>query len=219
MVLRGARRYLPRMSTAKDLAKTDRRIFVTADTHFRHREALAIFSRPHGTVEAMDAEIIAKINETVGPKDILVHLGDFMVAGGKGRVGRGDGWDEDELCRAERLRDAIQCKRIILIRGNHDPSGEKRFDAMFETVEDVVSGRGIAGVDERIVMFHYPIDQWQGRPNGGFHLHGHVHGFGAHLSRRFDVGVDVAVNAMRPRLLVDLIAELRKESPSGFTRA
>jgi calcineurin-like phosphoesterase family protein len=214
MVLRAARRYLPRMSTAKDLAKTDRRIFVTADTHFRHHEALSIFSRPYSTVDEMDAAIIARINETVGPKDILLHLGDFMVVGGKGR-----GWEEEELRRAERLRDAIQCKRIILIRGNHDPSGEKRFDAMFEAVEEIVSGRGIGGIDERIVMFHYPIQQWQGRPNGGFHLHGHVHGFGEHLSRRFDVGIDVVANAMRPRLLAELIDGLRREAPGGFTRA
>lgn len=213
MVLRADARYLSRMSTAKDLARTDRRIFVTADTHFRHAEALEIFARPYGTADEMDAAMIARINETVGPKDILVHLGDFMVVGGRGR-----GWDDDDLRRAERLRDRIACKRIVLVRGNHDPSGEKRFDALFESVDEIVSGRGIAGVDERIVMFHYPIDQWQGRPNGGFHLHGHVHGFGTHLARRFDVGVDVAANAMRPRLLVDLVAELRKEAPSGFTR-
>jgi len=204
------------MSTAKDLAKTDRRVFVTADTHFRHQESLEIFSRPFGTVDEMDAALVARINETGGAKDILVHLGDFMgVAGGKGG---GRGWDEDALRHAERLRDAIHCKRIILVRGNHDPSGEKRFDALFESVEEIVSGRGIAGVDERIVMFHYPVEQWQGRPNGGFHLHGHVHGFGAHLSRRFDVGVDVKANAMRPRALVELVAEMRKEPPSGFTR-
>jgi calcineurin-like phosphoesterase family protein len=216
MVLRVRVRYRSRMSTAKDLARTERRIFVTADTHFRHAEALEIFARPFGTADEMDAALVARINETVGAKDILVHLGDFMVvAGGKGG---GRGWDEDALRHAERLRDAIECKRIVLVRGNHDPSGEKRFDALFESVEEIVSGRGIAGVDERIVMFHYPIDQWQGRPNGGFHLHGHVHGFGAHLARRFDVGVDVAANAMRPRLLVDLVAEMRSEAPSGFTR-
>jgi calcineurin-like phosphoesterase family protein len=200
------------MSTAKDLAKTERRIFVTADTHFGHAAALEIFARPFGTVDEMDAALIARINEVVEPKDILIHLGDFMVHGG------GRGWDDDDLRRAERLRDAIHCKRIILVRGNHDPSGEKRFDALFESVEEIVSGRGIAGVDERIVMFHYPVEQWQGRPNGGFHLHGHVHGFGAHLSRRFDVGVDVKANAMRPRALVELVAEMRKEPPSGFTR-
>jgi calcineurin-like phosphoesterase family protein len=212
MVLRVRSRYRSRMSTAKDLARTDRRIFVTADTHFRHAEALEIFSRPFGTADEMDAAMIARINETVGAKDILVHLGDFMVKGG------GRGWEEDDLRRAERLRDAIECKRIVLVRGNHDPSGEKRFDAMFESVEEIVSGRGIAGVEERIVMFHYPVEQWQGRPNGGFHLHGHVHGFGAHLARRFDAGVDVPANAMRPRLLSELIAGMRTEPPSGFTR-
>ena len=90
---------------------------------------------------------------------------------------------------------------------------------MFESVEDIVSARGIAGVDERVVLFHYPIDQWQGRPNGGFHLHGHVHGHGVSLARRFDVGVDVKANAMRPRAFVDLIDVLRTTPPSGFVRA
>lgn len=200
------------MSIAKDLAKTDRRIFVTGDTHFCHEEAPLLFARPFGTTDDMDAGLLARINEVVGPKDILLHLGDFMVKGG------GRGWEEDDLRRAERLRDSIACRRIVLVRGNHDPAGERRFDRLFESVDDVVSGRGIAGIEERIVMFHYPIDQWQGRPNGGFHLHGHVHGHAARVSRRFDVGVDVAENAMRPRLLVDLIARMREEPPTGFVR-
>ena len=198
------------MSIAKELVKTTRRIFVTADTHFGHAEALRIFARPFPTAEAMDEAMIAAINASVGAKDILVHLGDFM--------GPAE-WDAKVRKRAEALRDAIACKRIYLVRGNHDPAGEKRFDALFEGVADVVSGRGIAGIDERIVMFHYPIDQWQGRPNGGFHLHGHVHGHGTRIARRFDVGVDVRENAFRPRPLVELISTLRAEPPSGFVRA
>jgi calcineurin-like phosphoesterase family protein len=205
--------YLAAMSTAKDLVKTERRIFVTADTHFRHAEAPSIFGRPFASVDAMDDALIGAINEVVGPKDVLVHLGDFMVKGG------GRAWDETELAHAERLRDRIACRRIHLLRGNHDPQGEKRFDKLFESVDDIISARGIAGVDERIVMFHYPIDQWQGRPNGGFHLHGHVHGHGTKVARRHDVGVDVRENAMRPRALVDLIATLRNEPPTGFVRA
>lgn len=201
------------MSTAKDLVKTERRIYVTADTHFRHAEALSIFGRPFSSVEEMDEAILRGINEVVGPKDVLVHLGDFLVKP-NGRT-----WDETELAHAERLRDRIACKRIHLLRGNHDPQGEKRFDRLFESVDDIISGRGIAGIDERIVMFHYPIDQWQGRPNGGFHLHGHVHGHGARIARRFDVGVDVRENAFRPRPLVELITTMRAEPPSGFVRA
>ena len=197
------------MSTAKDLIKTKRRIFVTADTHFGHDDALRIFARPFATADAMDDALIAGINEVVGAKDILVHLGDF--------TGPRE-WTAAEFRRVAALRDRIACKRIVLVRGNHDPAGEKRFDGLFESVEDIVSARGIAGVDERIVMFHYPIDQWQGRPNGGFHLHGHVHGHGAALARRCDVGVDVAANRFRPRALDELIAELRKDKPTGFVR-
>lgn len=197
------------MSIAKELVKTTRRIFVTADTHFGHAEALRIFARSYPSAEAMDEAMIAAINASVGPKDVLVHLGDFM--------GPAE-WDAKVRKRAEALRGAIACKRVYLVRGNHDPLGEKRFDALFEGVADVVSARGIAGVDERIVMFHYPISQWQGRPNGGFHLHGHVHGHGETLARRCDVGIDVAAHGGRPRGLDELIAELRKTPPSGFVR-
>ena len=197
------------MSTAKDLIKTKRRIFVTADTHFGHDDALRIFARPFATADAMDDALIAGINEVVGAKDILVHIGDF--------TGPRE-WSAVEFRRVAALRDRIACKRIVLVRGNHDPAGEKRFDGLFEAVEDIVSARGIAGVDERIVMFHYPIDQWQGRPNGGFHLHGHVHGHGATLARRCDVGVDVAASQLRPRALDELIARLRKDKPTGFVR-
>ena len=197
------------MSIAKELARTARRIFVTADTHFGHDEALRIFARPYPSAQAMDEAMIAAINATVGAKDILVHLGDFMGP---------TEWDAKARARAEVLRGAIACKRVYLVRGNHDPTGEKRFDALFEGVADIVSARGIAGVDERIVMFHYPIAQWRGRPNGGFHLHGHVHGHGEALARRCDVGVDVAAHGGRPRVLAELVGELRKTPPSGFVR-
>lgn len=198
------------MSIAKDLTSTKRRIFVTADTHFGHADAIPIFGRPYGSTDEMDDAMVAAINATVGAKDILVHLGDFM--------GPCD-WDAKARRRAESLRAMIRCKRIYLVRGNHDPSGERRFDALFEGVCDVVSARGIARIDERIVLFHYPISQWQGRPNGGFHLHGHVHGHGEQPSRRCDVGVDVKSHRGRPRDLIGLIAELRRQPPSGFTRA
>lgn len=197
------------MSIAKELVRAERRIFVTSDTHFGHREALQVFARPYRGVEEMDAAMIDAVNATVGAKDILVHLGDFL--------GPGE-WDAARRARAEEIRASIACRRVYLVRGNHDPRGEKHFDALFEEVEDIVSARGIAGVDERIVLFHYPIEQWQGRPNGGFHLHGHVHGHGERLSRRCDVGVDVAEHAGRPRELAPLIEELRRSPPTGFVR-
>ena len=198
------------MSSVKDLVKSTRRIFVTADTHFGHTEAIAQFKRPFASVDAMDEAMIANMNAVVGANDILIHLGDF--------TGPRD-WNGAECKRVAALRDRIACRHLHLVRGNHDPSNEKRFDELFESVSDVISARGISGVDERIVMFHYPIDQWQGRPNGGFHLHGHVHAFGSTVARRCDVGVDVPAHALAPQPLVELIAQLRDTPPSGFVRA
>lgn len=198
------------MSTAKELVRTDRAIWVVADTHFRHADALAWYGRPQATVDAMDDALVDAINARVGAKDLLVHLGDFA---------RVDDWTKAELDRVAALRARIACRRIHLVRGNHDPVGERRFDDLFESVDEIVSARGIAGIDERVVLFHYPIDQWQGRPNGGFHLHGHVHGHGATVARRHDCGVDVAANAFGPRLLAELVAGLRATPPSGYVRA
>ncbi len=197
------------MSTAQDLVATKRRIFVTADTHFGHEESLAIFARRFACVEEMDCALVDRINEVVGAKDILIHVGDF--------TGPRE-WNAAECKRVAALRDTINCRRIHLVRGNHDPLAQRKFDRLFESVEECISTRGLAEIDERVVMFHYPIEQWQGRPNGGFHLHGHVHGHGAIIARRCDVGVDAAGIDMRPQLLTDVVARLRQSPASGFVR-
>lgn len=197
------------MSIAKVLVRTSRRVFVTADTHFGHAEAISKFARRHRDADAMDEAMIAAINEVVGAKDILVHLGDFSGP---------RAWGTREFRNLGDLRARIACRRIHLVRGNHDPVGEERFDGLFEGVEDIVSARGIGGVDERVVLFHYPIEQWQGRPNGGFHLHGHVHGHGGEVARRCDVGIDVAAHRGRPVALVELLAQLGRSKPTGWVR-
>ncbi len=207
------------MSIVKDLQSTARRIFVTADTHFGHAEALRIFARPFADVTAMDDAYIEAINATVGPKDILLHLGDFLGP---------RSWDRGVVREAAALRERIACKRVYLVRGNHDPADEPEFDRLFEGVSDVLSVRGLSGIDERVVCFHYPIEQWQGRPNGAFHLHGHVHGHtastGTVVTRRRDVGVDVdlgdGLSPTRgaPLELRALLDAMRVHAPSGFVR-
>lgn len=41
--------------------------FVTSDTHFNHARIIELAGRPFSTVEEMDAELIRRWNETVGP--------------------------------------------------------------------------------------------------------------------------------------------------------
>ena len=160
------------------------RIFVTADTHFGHSAAIKQFARDFPDVEAMDAGLIAQINDVVGPDDVLYHLGDFV-----GPVEKGS-----KTSHAESMREQIACKKIVLLRGNHDPRDEKRFDRLFDSTHDFLSMKGWrsgdTGGDERLVLCHYAIRIWQGRHNGSFHLYGHTHGTLDEVGRSTDVGVD-----------------------------
>ncbi len=205
------------MSTAKPLAKvlakTERRIFVTADSHFGHADAMQWYGRQYPSVDAMDAALLEGINAVVGAQDILIHLGDFMVKG------TGRKWEREDFKRAQEYRERIHCKRVHLIQGNHDPRGEEKFDAMFASVDEIVSVKGVQGIEERVVLFHYPLEQWQGRPTGAMHLHGHVHGFGTAVARRHDCGVDARGIGFEPRTLEEILASLRATPPSGFVRA
>ena len=177
------------------------RTFVTADTHFGHVEAIEKFGRPFTTVEAMDDALVTNINDVVGADDTLYHLGDFV------------GPVEDSISKtghARAIRERIKCRKIILIRGNHDPHGKAHFDKLFDSVQDLISFQGwsdsrVSGA-HRVVMGHYAIRVWQGRHNGSLHLYGHTHGTIPEVGRSTDIGVDCW--GYRPQRLDDVLSML-----------
>jgi len=177
------------------------RVFATADTHFGHEEAIRIFDRPYADVSSMDDGLVEGINAVVGPDDLLYHLGDFT-----GPVGKGG-----KTLHACEMRARIACKRIILLRGNHDPRDDPEFDALFESVHDILSIKGWASGDvsgpERVVLCHYALRIWQGRHNGSLHLYGHSHGTLEEIGRSTDVGIDCW--RMRPQPLESILLSLR----------
>ena len=178
-----------------------KRVFITADTHFGHVDALDRFDRPFSSVEAMDLALVEGINRVVGADDLLYHLGDFVGPTPKGVSRTG---------HAVSIRERIDCRRIILVRGNHDPHGKPAFDALFESVDDLLSFRGWEddGRQEghRVVMAHYGMRVWQGRRDGSLHVHGHTHGTLPEVGRSTDVGVDCW--GLRPRPLGDVLSML-----------
>ncbi len=189
-----------------------RRTYVTADTHFGDAIALRKFRRPFTGVEAADEAMVAAINERVGARDILLHVGDLF--------GERD-WTAADKRRAARLRDQIACRRIILVTGNTDPVGERWFDAMIDQAYDILSWRGWPGEDRiRVVACHYPMRQWQGWPSGAVHLHGHVHGALPEEGRSTDVGVECW--GFAPIDLADLLTTLARRPftpPTSWPRA
>jgi calcineurin-like phosphoesterase family protein len=119
--------------------------FFIGDTHF----GLEPEHRRFSTIEEHDADIIRRWNATVGPKDIVFHLGDFCF--GKHNIAIAGELNGD--------------KRLIL--GNHDTYPSEDYLKYFTKLHGVT-------VYKKYVLSHIPIhpesvDRWQGN------IHGHLH--------------------------------------------
>lgn len=175
-----------------------RMAWVTADTHFGEYGALAMFGRPFPDAKAMDDALVDAINRCVGRRDRLLHLGDFCGPHPDGRPA--------QVSHAVRIRDRIRCRRITLVRGNHDPA-TRRFHALFDEVHDLLSWRH--GDDRlRVNACHWPMRLWRGQFKGGVLMHGHAHGGLQPVARSVDVGVDAW--SFRPIPMEPLLACLRR---------
>lgn len=145
-------------------------VFFTGDTHFGDHRTINIHKRPFATVAEMDALLIERWNATVGPDDIVWHLGD---------VARRPGDVPALLARLHGTKH--------LLRGNNDP------DATLAAAGWASTG-DYAEIDldgHRLVLCHYPFRSWNGQHKRAINLHGHSHGRLKPMLRQFDVGVDV----------------------------
>lgn len=181
-------------------------VYFTSDLHLGHKNIIKHCERPFESAEQMDQHIIANINTIVGQRDTLYILGDFT-----GPQTKRDG--------AIAYRKRIACKHVHLIQGNHDK--DFRDTDCFET-DTYYQKLKLAG--RKIILFHYPIAEWDGKWRGAIHLHGHSHNKLEYNQRnieqgllRFDVGVDA--NGFRP-VSEEEIFELARQaelnaSPAG----
>jgi calcineurin-like phosphoesterase family protein len=173
-------------------------VFFTADTHFGHAAARALFRRPFPSVGAMDEAMVARWNEVVGPDDEVWHLGDF--AAGPRREGALAGMAASTLARLN------GCKRLII--GNNDPPAVAALPgwagaAHYAELE--LDGVGV-------VLCHYPFRTWRNAARGWANLHGHSHGrLRPALPRQADVGVDA--HGFRPVTLAQALGVGRRGAP------
>ena len=170
-------------------------IFFTADLHFGHENIIKYCNRPFKSAGEMDAVLIKNWNNTVGPDDEVYILGDLTM-----------GSAED----AHRYLSCLQGKKYF-IRGNHDKFLDKFEPYMddFEWVKDYYvlrtggfewkkKYRVLEYEGQRIVLFHYPILEWDCYFRGAIHLYGHIHNnmmseirLPAHMGPAYNVGVDL----------------------------
>ena len=171
------------------------RTFITSDIHFSHTNIMKFCpeSRKFRDVTDMDESIIRIWNSTVGVDDLTYILGDVA------------------FCPAPKAISIVSRLngRKILIKGNHDSKLVKD-PAFCKQFEEVVDYKRMTHNGQGIVMFHYPIWEWDQMHRGAVHFHGHLHARPTGIEGRiFDVAMDG--NNCVPYDMDQLIARVIKE--------
>ena len=156
-------------------------VYFTSDPHFGHANIIKYCNRPFASADEMDRTIIDRWNERVQPGDTLYCLGDWCLWKGSKSIGE----------VAASYRERINCKKIVMLWGNHDKRGRrdeqfhKLFDGLYDLLELEIAG-------QLIVLCHYAMRVWNKSHHGSYHLYGHSHGSlpDDPTARSFDCGVD-----------------------------
>lgn len=126
--------------------------------HFGHEKIISLANRPFKSVLEMNAQLVFNWNRSVGPEDTVYMLGDFA-------------WGD-----YTQYAGLLSGKRVIALRGNHDHwmVGHDVFGQTMWFMSDGPYHEIIVG-SQKIVMCHFPIEDWNGRYKGSIHLHCHTH--------------------------------------------
>jgi hydrolase len=155
--------------------------YFIADPHFGHANMIRLADRPFSDVEEMDRTLIQNWNNTVGKEDEIYIIGDFSWYSNPEKVNF--------------LLKKLNGKKY-LITGNHDHFlKNKNFDRkQFVWIKEYAE---IKQDGTKIVLFHYPIEEWNGFYRGSVHIHGHQHNKQEYNVKqqklnlkRYDAGVD-----------------------------
>ena len=95
--------------------------------------------------------------------------------------------------------------RKILLTGNHDRWNLKCRE-LRNCFEEIHNYMEIRDQERKVVLCHYPMEDWNGMMEGFFHVHGHVHKSRHQISvmdNRFNANVEY--NAYTPVTLDELI--------------
>ncbi len=178
------------MSSAIDIMKIpdSTQVWVVSDLHINHKNILEYAKRPFKTLEEHNEAIIKGWQETVGPDDLVLLLGDVML-GPKAEMAK----------YLNRLTG-----HIILVRGNHDQAVCKlpELNVRFEMVTPYLE---VAHRGDCAALSHFPIEVWNNAQRGFWQLHGHSHGTSRKIGRWLDVGLDAFCRQdFRPRSWQDV---------------
>ena len=172
--------------------------WITSDLHIGHKNVLKYNadSRKSDTLDGMHERLVKQWNVKVQPSDTVYILGDVSYCARVAEV----------ISTLARLNG-----KKILVAGNHDKEMLKDRGFKDQFIE-IVNYKEVNFNKKKIVMFHFPIAQWNGKHKGSIHLHGHCHGMPSNITGRCkDIGMDT--NDMNVYELEPLIEQIYKDLP------
>ena len=153
--------------------------YITSDLHFGHTNIMKFCpvtrARFRNDVAYMNEAMIKEWNDMVCPEDTVYILGDVAFLPAE---------------KAAEIMRRLNGKKI-LVEGNHDRKTLKD-PAFRDCFAEVHKYLDINHNGTKVVMFHYPIAEWDQMHRGAVHFYGHLHGgvSGLEKYRARDVGMD-----------------------------
>ena len=189
-------------------------IYFTSDLHFSHKNIAKFcpqFRPAAPTLEELDEYMIARWNETVQPEDTVYNLGDVSFA--------------HDLKKIEAVLRRLNGQHHLIL-GNHDDlisRNKKRFldtpkadgNPMLSSIRSYQKIK-LPEINNTLILFHYPINEWDGCHKGWYHLYGHLHDRLAPLpGRALNVGFDLHGRFLSPQDIDTLLRPLPAVSHFG----
>lgn len=153
--------------------------WITSDLHWGHKNIMNFCpesrARFRNDVAYMNEAMVQEWNHLIAADDTVYILGDVAFLPAEKAVAT--------VCRLN--------GRKILVEGNHDRKllQDQDFRDCFEQIHKYLDAQFN---ETKVVMFHYPIAEFDQMHRGAVHFHGHLHGGKSGLERYrvLDVGMD-----------------------------
>lgn len=150
-------------------------IYFTSDLHFFNKKALCIGRRAFQNPQERGEFLVEQWNRTVADEDEVYLLGDISNGGGE---------------ETAQMLGRLKGRKYLLIGNNDRYLDDPAFDrSAYQWCRQYYELRAL---DNRFILFHFPIEVWTGYKKDRVHLHGHLHRVKPVWEpiRRYEVGVD-----------------------------
>ncbi|MBT2760004.1 metallophosphoesterase [Paenibacillus sp. ISL-20] len=145
-------------------------VFYTSDTHFCHKNILQHENRPFNDIDEMDTALIEQWNKTVGKKDTVYHLGDFVFGG---------------ITKWEKILSQLNGEIHLVLENHDDKKVVKKIFQYFDSIENMI----VRNINKQhLFLCHYPIEI--GLTPNTYSIHGHIHSRPSSAINQINVGVD-----------------------------